>query len=154
MIFDDEALAIFILSLTSLILAQLIKFFGYGILKNDWDYTRLYNNGGMPSSHSAIVSCLTVSILLFYGLTIEFAICAVLALIVIHDATNVRYESSKHAVMLNRLLKELPEDQQKELGYYKALKERIGHKPSEAYVGICLGIIIAVIGFLLYGLIF
>lgn len=135
--------------LIALFSAQLIKFLGYGIIKHEWDVTRLYSNGGMPSSHAALVSSLTVSVFCYCGFGMLFCICLVFSIIISHDAMNVRYESSKHAIMLNKLVDELNEDERKKLGIKGLLKERIGHKPKEVYAGLLYGILIALLMYLI-----
>lgn len=149
MVLDVYAIYTLIASLIALFSAQLIKFLGCGIIKKDWDVTRLYSNGGMPSSHSSLVSCLTLSILLYNGFCMLFCVCLVLSIIICHDAMNVRYESSKHAITLNKLIDELDEENKKKLGIKGLLKERIGHKPKEVFGGILYGVLVALVMFLI-----
>jgi acid phosphatase family membrane protein YuiD len=65
---------------------------------------------------------------------VEFAISAILAIIVCHDATGVRRETGKHAEVLNELLKSL------ETGEPVDLKELVGHTPVQVFAGILIGI--------------
>lgn len=142
-----NAINTLIASLVALFSAQFLKFIGYGLFKHNWDVTRLYSNGGMPSSHAALVSCLTVSVLCYEGFGMLFCICLIFSIIISHDAMNVRYESSKHAIMLNKLVDELDESERKKLGIKGLLKERIGHKPKEVFVGLLYG---TMLGLVLY----
>ena len=57
--------------------------------------------GGMPSSHSALVIINNIHRTILSTHCVEFAISLVLAIIVIHDSFNIRYEVSKHARELN-----------------------------------------------------
>ena len=52
--------------------------------------------GGMPSSHTSAVSALTISIAMTEGLDSSiFAICIIISLVIMNDATNVRLEKAK-----------------------------------------------------------
>jgi acid phosphatase family membrane protein YuiD len=69
-----------------------------------------------------------------------FAIAAILAAIVIYDATGVRRHAGDHARVLNLMIDELL------TGHplaEKELKEVLGHTPREVIAGIALGILIA-----------
>ena len=94
--------------------------------------------GGMPSVHSALVTSLTTSIGIKYGIFSDlFLICLVFATIIIYDAINVRFEAGLHAKMLNKLKATISEDERR-------LNESIGHLPHEALVGSLLGIAVAI----------
>ena len=89
--------------------------------------------GGMPSTHSTLTSSLTTIIYLNYGVTsILFALSLFFSLIVIYDSMGIRYESSKHAYILNKITN------------YN-LNDRLGHKPIETLLGVFLGIILTII---------
>ena len=61
----------------------------------------------MPSSHSAVVCALCTSAIFQYGfMSFEFAISGVLAVIVIRDATGVRFEAGEQAKFLNQIIAE------------------------------------------------
>ena len=62
------------------------------------DFSRLVGSGGMPSSHSALMTAMTASVGKTMGLdSVAFAIAAVTSLVVMYDAANVRREAGKHA---------------------------------------------------------
>ncbi|MDO4960896.1 MAG: divergent PAP2 family protein [Eubacteriales bacterium] len=106
---------------------------------------RLIGPGGMPSSHSATVCALAVSSALRYSLcSFEFSISLVLAIIVMHDAMNVRLETGKQAKVINAMLKDKPIDVQGVL-LEKQLKELIGHTPTQVVVGAALGSVVALL---------
>ena len=93
----------------------------------------------MPSGHSATVASLAVMCVLAYGPgSFEFAISAILAIIVCHDATGVRLETGKQAVVLNELMKSFEILSAKSLPEVK-LKELVGHTPLQVLAGILLG---------------
>lgn len=146
--------AVIIISIASMVIAQIAKFFVDVIVNKRVDETILISTGGMPSSHSALVTALTVSIGLFdYHLTgsfsLAFAVSIVVSLVVVHDSMGVRYEASKHARELNliKLRLNLIENIDVE---EKKLKEALGHKPREVLVGVILGSVIAIVGFLMF----
>jgi acid phosphatase family membrane protein YuiD len=73
----------------------------------------------------------------------EFAVCFVLASVVMYDATGVRQETGKQAQLLNLIL---DQDifQLKGEQFEKRLKEFIGHTPLQVFAGAVLGILLAV----------
>ena len=121
--------------LASWLIAQVLKTILHLIIYKKLEFERLVGDGGMPSGHSATVSSLATICGLTYGFGgIEFAISAILAIIVCHDATGVRRETGKHAEVLNHLLKSL------ETGEPMDLKELVGHTPLQVFMGILIGI--------------
>src|SRR5713101_6243254 len=104
-------------------LAQLIKVPLHYLLHREWDWGLLLSTGGMPSSHSALVTG-----------------AFVLAMIVVYDATGVRRHAGDHARVINLMIDELL------TGHplaEKELKEVLGHTPREVLAGILLGLVIA-----------
>ena len=133
--------------------AQAIKtaidaYFNKGI---NWE--RMTGSGGMPSSHSSTVVSLAIATGISYGVdSTLFAIALIFAIVVMYDATGVRRETGKQAVILNRLLLDNPFSWTgKE--FEKKLKEYVGHSPFQVLMGAILGILIAVIMAYVYGLI-
>lgn len=133
--------------------AQVIKtaidaYFNKGI---NWE--RMTGSGGMPSSHSSTVVSLAIATGISYGVdSTLFAIALIFAIVVMYDATGVRRETGKQAVILNRLLLDNSFSWTgKE--FEKKLKEYVGHNPFQVLMGAILGIFIAVIMAYVYGLI-
>ena len=125
-------------ALSAWFLAQVLKTIIDAAVNHAWDLERLFGDGGMPSGHSATVASLATICGLGCGFgSVEFAITAVLAIIVCHDAMGVRRETGKHAVILNELMKSL------EAGKPVDLKELVGHTPLQVSAGISLGIAMA-----------
>jgi len=133
-----------ITALTAMIIAQILKtFFDYWRTKS-WKTALFVSTGGMPSSHSALAVAATVSIGLYEGFgTPIFAISAVIALVVMHDAAGIRRAAGKQAEAINFLFSKL-EDQGIKLD--KKLKELLGHRPIEVIAGAILGLAIALAG--------
>jgi hypothetical protein len=123
--------------------AQVIKVLTeYGRTKK-WRKNLLTSAGGMPSSHSALVAALTVSIGFHYGTdTAVFAATAVISFVVMYDAAGVRRAAGKQAEAINMLFSKL-EGQGVRLD--TKLKELLGHSPVEVLTGAALGVLIAVL---------
>jgi acid phosphatase family membrane protein YuiD len=103
--------------------------------------TIAWRTGGMPSSHAALVSALSVSIALRDGIASDlFLVTVAFALIIMRDAMGVRRSSGLQAKTLNSLGRQLSGDSKIE---YHPLKEVHGHTPMEVAVGSLLGIFIA-----------
>ena len=87
----------FIVSVSSWFVAQFLKTVIYALENKKWDWSRLFGDGGMPSGHSATVSSLAVMSGLTFGFdSFQFAVTAILAIIVCHDAMGVRQETVVH----------------------------------------------------------
>ncbi|HAZ48647.1 MAG TPA: acid phosphatase [Cyanobacteria bacterium UBA11371] len=102
----------------------------------------LTTTGGMPSAHSALVTCLAAGVGQTVGwASAEFAIATIFAIIVMYDAAGVRQAAGKQARILNQMIDELfrehptfSEDR---------LKELLGHTPFQVIVGSILGVTIS-----------
>ena len=126
------------------LIAQIIKVFT-GMFK-DRKFsivTLFFSNGGMPSSHSATVTALATSAIVLYGLnSFECAVTSVFAIIVMMDASGVRYETGEQAKILNKITKELFSGNGEEIN--TGLKELVGHTPFQVFVGALLGIAVGI----------
>ncbi len=125
-------------SFTAWAIAQIAKFFIWRWRKGKLNFRMLVSAGGMPSSHSALVSALATSVGMWEGFSsTAFAISLIFALIVMYDAAGVRRAASIQARILNQILDELfrgnPISE-------KRLWELLGHTPFEVFVGAGIGI--------------
>ena len=122
--------------------AQIIKIFTNLFVKKKFDMKMLFSNGGMPSSHSATVLAISTAAAISCGFgSAEFAICAILSVIVMNDAFGVRWEASKQAQIINKMIAELFSSKDK---FDIKLKEIIGHTRFQVFVGAALGFFVAV----------
>ena len=144
-IFNNQILFI---SLTTWLLAQLIKVpIGY-LVEHRINWGLLFSSGGMPSSHSSLMTAVTLSIGLYYGFeTPLFALAVAISMVVIYDAAGVRREAGRHAEKINILINELFSGRQIS---DEQLKEVIGHTPRQVAAGVALGIIVPLL-FYLFG---
>ena len=120
--------------------AQVLKTMIDFALNRSINWERMVGSGGMPSSHSATVCGLTTAAAIRYGVgSFEFAVCFVLSMVVMYDATGVRRETGKQAKLLNSILMENPLKLNAEVLQEK-LKEYVGHTPLQVLAGAILGI--------------
>jgi len=120
--------------------AQILKVLLELIILKRWNWALLFQAGGMPSSHSAMVSATALSAGLVVGFdSAVFAVATVLAMIVIYDATGVRREAGRQAVLINSMIEELSKGK---FPPQEKLKEMLGHTPGEAVLGTLLGLTI------------
>ena len=139
-ILDVFSNPIVLCSLFAWVTAQILKVPLYYRVEHKLDWKRLVGAGGMPSSHSALVVALTLSVGFLEGFgTALFGVCTVLSLIVMYDAIGVRRETGTQATVINQILKDvlingrrISDDE---------LKELVGHTPFEVVGGIFVGIL-------------
>jgi acid phosphatase family membrane protein YuiD len=125
--------------ITAALGVQIFKFVWEWRQKGSADFQVLFRTGGMPSSHSAMVTSLATVLGLQLGVDSPiFAVAVITALIVMYDARGVRHQSGQHARILNQILRELfsgqPISEQE-------LKELLGHTPIEVIVGSIVGVL-------------
>ena len=128
------------------LLSQFIKAIIYLIINKRFNWERLLGDGGMPSSHSATVTAVAVMTGLRCGWESPiFAIAAILALVVMHDAMGVRQETGKQARVINNMLELINSFGRGELTPEETLKEFVGHTRRQVMIGALLGGVIALI---------
>lgn len=134
---------IFVSAALGWVVAQILKTIIHVILTKEFVAERMVGSGGMPSSHSATVCALSTAAGIQYGLNSgEFAIAAILAIIVMYDAIGVRREAGIQAKIINEMI-EVFSSMNKELSTEDKLKELVGHTPFQVLMGALLGIAIA-----------
>ena len=130
-------------AIAAMLIAQVLKVFFDYWRTNSWSRAMLTSTGGMPSSHSALVVSLMLSIGLYEGFrTTTFAISATLALVVMHDAFGIRRAAGKQAEAINFLFSKL---ESQGIRFDNKLKELLGHSPLEVMAGALLGFIVAIV---------
>lgn len=128
-------------ALSSWAIAQVLKVFINAAVNQTWDLERLFGDGGMPSGHSATVASMAVFTALRCGTgSFQFAMAAIFAIIVCHDAMGVRLETGKQAALLNDLVEAFNILSTEDLPEVK-LKELVGHTPTQVSAGVLIGIL-------------
>ncbi len=126
--------------------AQFIKFIIDRVRNKKFTLERLLGSGGMPSSHSATVMSLAVCAFRKFGEASPiFAVCLILAIIVMYDAMGVRRSAGEQARILNEFFAENPACDYTPFADGKKLKELIGHTPRQTFLGALLGLAIGVL---------
>jgi acid phosphatase family membrane protein YuiD len=124
--------------LVACVIAQSVKIMlGVARLRR-FDFRWLFGTGGMPSTHAAGVTALSVAIGLQTGFDSPlFAVAVAFTVITLFDAQGVRRWSGRQAQVLNKLLEDM---------YFKRriqeqrVKELLGHTPIEVFAGMGIGI--------------
>jgi acid phosphatase family membrane protein YuiD len=144
-LFQNKAL---IAGLSAWFLAQLIKIPLDYFHTRRWNWALLLTTGGMPSSHSALMTGTVFAIGLYYGFdTPLFALGVAITMIVTYDAAGVRRQAGIHAQRINVLFDELLHGH---IFSEKDLREVLGHTPLEVAGGILLGLIVATAQWLIW----
>ena len=133
------------------IIVPMFVWLGIQVFKTLWDlfkekkfnFKRILGAGGMPSSHSAVVCCLSTLIGRDLGFdSAIFGLSVIMSLVVMYDAAGVRRAAGKQAKILNKIVNTpglaIETVQEK-------LQEVLGHTPVEVFVGALLGVIIGLL---------
>ena len=104
--------------------------------KQKFSFNDLIVTGGMPSTHSALVSSLAVVIFLEQGLSALFFVVLTFSLIVLRDSMGVRRSVGEEGKAIEKIIK-----------YEKIKINRfhysLGHSPVEVLAGLVIGVISA-----------
>lgn len=140
---DISGNAIFMSALIAWAMAQSLKVFTTWWSLKVLDWRMLFASGGMPSSHSAMCCGITTSVALLHGFAGPlFPICLAFTLIVMYDATSVRYHAGVQAKVLNVVVEEMLQGHPVS---EKKLKELLGHTPLQVAAGATLGVVVAIL---------
>ena len=109
-----------------------------------FNFKRIMGAGGMPSSHTGVVTCLSALIGKYEGFDSSiFALSLIFAMVVMYDAAGVRRAAGKQARLLNKII-ETPGLTNVQV--QERLVEVLGHTPSQVIVGAIIGITIGLLG--------
>lgn len=122
---------------------QLFKVIYDLITTKKLNFKRIMGAGGMPSSHSAVVTSLATLIGKYQGVdTPIFAMSVVFAMVVMYDAAGVRRAAGKQARLLNKIV-ETPGLSGVQV--QEKLVEVLGHTPLQVIVGAIIGIVVGIL---------
>ena len=118
---------------------QLFKVIYDLVTTKKFNFKRILGAGGMPSSHSAVVTSVATLIGKYEGISSPiFGLAMIVAFIVMYDACGVRRAAGKQAELLNKLI-ETPGLTGVQVS--EKLVEVLGHTPVQVLVGATLGVI-------------
>lgn len=113
------------------------------IITKKFNFKRLMGAGGMPSSHSAVVTTLAAMIGKTQGYESPlFALAVIFSFIVMYDAAGVRRAAGKQAKLLNKII-QTPGLTGMQVS--EKLVEVLGHSPIQVFVGALIGIIVGTV---------
>ena len=133
----------FVSWLVACLLAQGIKIMLGVIRLKRFDFRWVFGTGGMPSTHAAGVTALSLAIGFHSGFDSPlFAIAVAFTVVTLYDAQGVRRWSGRQAQILNKMMEDM---------YFKRriqeqrLKELLGHTPVEVLGGMGVGLVTALL---------
>jgi len=122
---------------------QLFKLIYDLVTTKKFNFKRILQAGGMPSSHSAVVVALTTMVAKDVGITSPlFGVALIFSFIVMYDAAGVRRAAGKQAKLLNKIV-ETPGLSSLEVS--EKLVEVLGHSPIQVFVGALIGLLVGLI---------
>lgn len=135
-----------IVAVLSWFIAQVIKTITDFFTSKKFSAERLTGSGGMPSSHSALVCAMAISVARINGFySTQFAIAFVFAVVVMYDAGGVRRAAGRHAQEINKIKEQIDLFDGERDNIDPKLKELLGHTPLEILGGALLGIAISML---------
>lgn len=134
-----------IAALISVLSAQILKPFILLIQSGEFKFLRIMDTGGMPSSHTALMTTLTVGVGVYQGVnSVLFGISLVFGLYFIFEATGLRQEVGKQAKVLNEIIEKVSKTHHLDAS---ELRELIGHTWAEVLGGFAVGLFVALLVF-------
>lgn len=128
-------------ALISGICAQLLKVLIESVRTRRFAYMRFFDNGGMPSSHTALITTLTVGVGYHAGFDSSlFSLALIFGMYFVFEAAGLRQEVGSQARVLNELIDEIRTTHHVDPS---RLKELVGHTWNEVFAGAALGVIVA-----------
>jgi hypothetical protein len=125
--------------------AQVIKVLFHLLKTRRLQLVKLMDTGGMPSSHTALVTTLTIGVGIESGVDSSlFSVTLIFSLYFIFEATGLRQEVGNQARVLNELIDDLLSTHHLNRS---RLRELVGHTWWEVVVGFLIGLLAALIAF-------
>ena len=130
----------FIVPFATWFFIQLFKVIWDLVKTKKFNFKRILGAGGMPSSHSAVVTSVATLIGRNEGVdSAIFGLSVIFACVVMYDAAGVRRAAGRQAKLLNKII-ETPGLTGIEVS--EKLVEVLGHTPIQVIVGAIIGIIV------------
>ncbi|TFG94680.1 MAG: divergent PAP2 family protein [Calditrichales bacterium] len=139
-IFHNQVL---IAGLIGWFLGQFLKVPFEYLMNRRMNWALWFSSGGMPSSHSSLMTSVTLSTGLNYGFgSAIFAVAFAISMVVVYDATGVRRQAGIHAQKINIIFEEFLRGEPIEIDKLKVV---LGHTPLQVVGGVILGVFVALI---------
>ncbi|MBF0595645.1 MAG: divergent PAP2 family protein [Candidatus Omnitrophica bacterium] len=107
-----------------------------------FNFRWIIRTGGMPSSHAAGVTALSVCCGLEYGFQSGmFALASIFAMVTMFDAQGVRRSAGEQAEVLNKVIDDMYWHKKIDMG---RIREFVGHSPMQVLAGLVLGLGMAI----------
>ena len=138
----SNGLEIILSAIIANFVAQFYKFIVFLVVNKQINLKRLFQTGGMPSSHSSFMMAMATSTGLIAGFnSVSFALALTIAFVVMYDAAGLRRAVGRQASVLNQIVAVIFSEHP-HLSSQK-FKELLGHTPIEVFAGAILGSVIA-----------
>jgi hypothetical protein len=125
--------------------AQLLKPFVDALRTRQLNPLRMLDTGGMPSSHTAVVTTLTIGVGVYQGVASPlFAVSLIMGLYFVFEATGLRQEVGNQARVLNEIMERLTVRHEHHVEP-EELRELIGHTWIEVVAGLALRVLVAAV---------
>ena len=142
-------------AISACLAAQILKPIWYYSLHKKWKFSLIGASGGMPSSHSSLVTALTLAVGLTEGFdSTLFYISLCFSCIICFGAANVRYYAGQNISLTKKLIDDLKELHDLDLPfedpiYQKKMKAVLGHTYFEVLGGIILGVLVVFVCYII-----
>lgn len=134
-----------IAALASGVIAQALKVVVELIRTRRLNLLRFFDNGGMPSSHTSLVTTLTAGVWRYAGVdSALFSVTLIFSMYFVFEAAGLRQEVGNQARVLNELVDDLRQSHHVDRA---RLKELVGHTWGEVFGGFLLGLAVAWVAF-------
>jgi hypothetical protein len=134
-----------IAALASGLIAQFLKVVIELLTKGRLNLLRFFDNGGMPSSHTSLVTTLTTGVGHYAGVDSSiFSVTLIFSMYFVFEAAGLRQEVGNQARVLNELADEIRQSHHVDPS---RLKELVGHTWGEVVAGFALGLVVAWVAF-------
>lgn len=153
MAFQLPTIGIIIITLAGFLVSATLKVLSGYNQTQEFSLKLAFTTGGMPSSHSATVTALTVSIFMHSGLTATFVLSFFFSVIVMLDAAGVRRQTGQQGALLNAIIaaegltkrdlygEDSVTDEQDNI--LEKFNENMGHSVKEVIAGAFIGLVVA-----------
>jgi len=130
-----------IAALLSGLIAQLLKIVVELVRTRRLNLLKFFDNGGMPSSHTSLVTTLTTGVGRYAGVDSSlFAVTLIFSMYFVFEAAGLRQEVGNQARVINDIVDEMRQTHHVD---WSRLKELVGHTWGEVWVGFLLGLAVS-----------